>query len=303
MFTRRIFGLCFRFHTVSVSVTAVIPFFNASRTIDEAIASIRAQTRQVDEIIIVDDGSRPEEGRALDKHAASCKVIRLAVNGGPSVARNLGIVAARGTWIAFLDADDLWHPEKLARQIAYIEQTPGCRAIHSGVTNVTLDGQESVALKEPVTFESFLDFPCPIFLPTVMMERAALIESGLFDPTKRCCEDLDLWMRFCLKDRFHCIPDPLLFRRVQPSGLSRNNETFWTEADRVYRDFRWLFADQAKVRNTINYLHADFILRALYSRDFKLLGTIVKRLASADAVLPRVAAKVVKGIVSARKNR
>src|SRR5262249_45376369 len=118
-----------------------------------------------------------------------------------------------------------------------------------------------------------------------------------------CCEDLDLWMRFCVKDSIHCIPDPLLVRRVQPNGLSRDNETFWTEADRVYRDFRWMFADQAKARDTINEIHADFILRALYGRDFKLLGTIVKRLASADVLLPKVAAKVVTGIFRARMSR
>lgn len=289
---------------MAVTVSVVIPVFNASHLIDDAIASVRAQTHPADEIVLVDDGSRPEEARALDRYASGyCTVIHLAANGGPSVARNVGIMAARSEWIAFLDADDMWTPDKLAKQIAYIDQHPECRAIHSGVRNIAIDGEETVALKKAVTFESFLEFPCPIFLPTVMMRRSALIETGLFDPTKRCCEDLDLWMRFCLKDTVHCVPEPLLIRRVQPDGLSRNNESFWVEADRVYRDFRWLFADQAGARDTRNRLHADFVLRAIYARDFNLLGTILWRAFAKDVTLTRVMGKVARDLLKGRFDR
>jgi glycosyltransferase involved in cell wall biosynthesis len=284
-------------------VSVVIPFFNASRTIDDAIASVRAQTRPADEVVVVDDGSRPEEARALDRHASGVTLIRLPRNSGPSVARNIGIVAARGEWIAFLDADDLWTHDKLEKQLAYIEQTPDCRAIHASVRNISVDGQETLNLKTPLTFESFLEFPCPISLPTVMMKRSALVETGLFDPTKRCCEDLDLWMRFCRSDTFHCVADPLLIRRTQPNGLSRNNATFWQEADRVYRDFRWLFEDQDRAADTTNELHADFMLRAIYARDFKLLGKIVRRAATREVVLPRVLAKVAAGLIKGRLDR
>src|SRR5262249_32021207 len=149
--------------------------------------------------------------------------------------------------------------------------------IHAGVRNIGVDGRERVTLKTPLTFESFLEFPCPVSLPTVMMKRSALIETGLFDPTKRCCEDLDLWMRFCRNDTFHCVAEPLVIRRTHPNGLSRNNATFWREADRVYRDFRWLFQDQDRAADTANELHADFMIRAIYARDFKLFGSILQR--------------------------
>src|SRR5262252_2921063 len=97
---------------MSGGVSVVIPFFNASRTIDEAIDSVRHQTRPADEVVVVDDGSNPDEAEALARHAADVTLIRLPRNGGPSVARNIGIVAARGEWIAFLDADDLWTCDK-----------------------------------------------------------------------------------------------------------------------------------------------------------------------------------------------
>ncbi len=285
------------------AVSVVIPYYNSSRTIGEALASVHRQTRPPGEIVVVDDGSRPEEARALDAYADRVTIVHLARNAGPSVARNVGIVAARGEWIAFLDADDLWTDDKLERQLAYIDQHPECRAIHSGVRNIGLDGRETISFKTSLQFEDFLEFPCPIFLPTVMMKRSALIETGLFDPTKRCCEDLDLWMRFCRTDTFHCVPDPLLIRRTQPDGLSRDNETFWREADRVYRDFGVLFSDQSRARDTANALQADFLLRAIYARDWKLLSTITRRLLSREVVVPRVLGKVLTGLVAARLDR
>jgi teichuronic acid biosynthesis glycosyltransferase TuaG len=232
-----------------LSISVVIPYYNGSRFIGEALASVRAQTLAPLEIIVVDDASRPEEQTALDRLAPDCVVVHLAKNGGPSVARNVGIGRARGEWIAFLDCDDLWDPRKLEVQAQVIEANPACRAVHCGMKTVLPDGRLSNCSKGEITFDDFLVFPCPVFPSAVVMQRQALLECGLFDPTKRCCEDLDLFLRFCyVNDKFYSSPELLLIRRIQEDGLSRNLATFWREADRVYRDFLPVFADRARSR-------------------------------------------------------
>ncbi|HKA89857.1 MAG TPA: glycosyltransferase family A protein [Haliangiales bacterium] len=255
-----------------LAISVVIPYYNGSRFIAEALASVRAQTLAPLEVIVVDDCSRPDEAAALDREAHDCVVIHLPKNRGPSVARNIGIARARGEWIAFLDCDDLWAPRKLELQAAVVAANADCRAVHCGMTTILPGGKEVVYDKGEVTFEDFLEFPCPIFPSAVLMQRQALFECGLFDPTKRCCEDLDLFLRFCYGDgKFYVAPEPLMIRRIQDDGLSRNLATFWREADRVYRDFLPVFADRDKSRATLRSVHADMTLRALYARDFKLM--------------------------------
>ncbi len=282
-----------------VTISVVIPYYNGSRTIGEALASIRAQTLQPNEIVIVDDASKPEEAAALDQIALplGAVVIHNSRNGGPSVARNTGIARAKSEWIAFLDCDDLWAPTKLQRQADIIAANPTCRAVHCGVKAIYPDGKESVNVKGEITFDDFLVFPCPIFPSAAMMQRQALLECGLFDPTKRCCEDLDLFLRFCygngkLHEKFYSAPEPLLIRRVQHDGLSQNLAAFWREADRVYRDFLPVFADRARSRNALRAVHTDMTLRAFYARDFDLLWKMLRNATYRDVPMPLVLGRV-----------
>ena len=258
-----------------MNISVVIPFFNGSNLIGEALASVRAQTLAPLEIIVVDDASKPEEAKALDDLAGDCVVIHLPKNQGPSVARNTGIARASGDWIAFLDCDDLWEPTKLELQAAVAATHDDCRAVHCGIRTVHPDGLEITTRKGDIELEDFLVFPCPILPSAALMQKQALNESGLFDPTKRCCEDLDLFLRFvCTHGRIYSVPEPLLVRRIQVDGLSRNLPAFWREADRVYRDFMPVFAarvDRKRAREALQSVHTDMAIRALYARDFGLL--------------------------------
>jgi glycosyltransferase involved in cell wall biosynthesis len=278
---------------MTLSISAVIPYYNGSRTIAEALDSVRAQTLAPVEIIVVDDGSRPEEAKALDREARGCTVVHFPKNRGVSVARNAGVARARGDWIAFLDCDDLWDPRKLELQAAAVQANPDCVAIHCGMVNVTLDGREVVHPKGEITFDDFLDFPCPIFPSAVLMQRQVLLECGLFDPTLRCCQDLDLFMRFCFSHgKFYSVPEPLLIRRIQKDGVSRNIAVFWDEAERVYRGFAPLFRDRKRGRAVLREIHVDMALRAMYARDRKLLWRILRRGSRADGPAGRVLAAV-----------
>lgn len=278
---------------MSLAISVVIPYYQGSRTIGEALASVRAQTLPPIEIIVVDDGSRAEEAQALDRHADGCVVIHLPANRGVSVARNTGIARARGEWIAFLDCDDLWDPRKLELQAAVVGANPGCLAVHCGMRNVGLDGKETSKQKGAVEFDDFLEFPCPIFPSATLMQKQALLECGLFDSTLRCCQDLDLFMRFCYSGgKFYSVPEPLWVRRIQRDGVSRNIAVFWDEAERVYRGFAPLFSDQKRSRAVLREIHVDMALRAMYARDRKLLWRILRRGSRADGPAGRVLAAV-----------
>jgi hypothetical protein len=162
------------------------------------------------------------------------------------------------------------------------------------------DGSESVVTKTAVAFEDLVDFPCPIFPSAILMHREALLEAGLFDPTKRCCEDLDLFLRFTSEHPIHCVAEPLMVRRAQPDGLSTNIPRFWKEADRVYRDYRHVFRDDARARRTLIELHSDFVLRSLYARDFSTLWKLGTQAVRNDVPVGRVLTRVVTDFVRNR---
>ena len=105
-------------------LSVVIPAYNNASTLAEAIASVRSQDVPCPEIIVVDDGSSDATNQVIDDLAGHDLRLIRQPNGGPGAARNTGITAARGEWIAFLDGDDLWLPSKLELQLAAIWKDP-----------------------------------------------------------------------------------------------------------------------------------------------------------------------------------
>lgn len=108
-------------------ISVIIPAFNAALYLGEAIESVLDQSTPADEIIVVDDGSDDDTAGVADKFSR-VHVIRQP-NQGCAVARNTGIAASSGEWLAFLDADDLWLPEKLSLQADYLKNNPSCPAV------------------------------------------------------------------------------------------------------------------------------------------------------------------------------
>src|SRR6185436_2567452 len=119
-------------------VSIVIPVFNAAALVASALRSVFAQTFSDFEVILVDDGSEDHEAltTALAEFSGRVRCIRQA-NGGPAKARNTGIAASTGELVAFLDADDEWLPEKLARQIEYFDRYPDTGLLHTAVVHGT----------------------------------------------------------------------------------------------------------------------------------------------------------------------
>jgi glycosyltransferase involved in cell wall biosynthesis len=181
-------------------VSAIIPAFDRADTIERAIRSVDAQTFKHIEVIVIDDGSSDGTGRAArNSGCKNLRVLRHERNLGAAAARNTGIKAAAGRFLAFLDSDDFWHPDKLARQIMALEHAaPNIKACASGY-RLFKDGR-STSICPDIPLGQFRDqilFGCSISPgTTLVVDRAAFEVVGPFDESMRRLEDWDWLLRY-----------------------------------------------------------------------------------------------------------
>lgn len=199
-------------------VSVIIPVFNCAPLVGGALRSVFAQTYRDFEVIVVDDGSRdlPELTAALAEWTGKIEYVRQE-NGGPARARNTGIARASGQLIAFLDADDEWMPEKLARQVEYFERYPETGLLHTGVVG---EVHAIDATPEPPrdAFAELYHTDFFINTLTVVVPRRVLAEVGGFDERREVhIEDWDLWLRIAAAHPLGFIPEPLAYHR--PGGI------------------------------------------------------------------------------------
>lgn len=175
-------------------VTIVTPAYNPNREyLLAAIGSVMAQSFTNWELIVVDDGS----AKPLDYVTEVCPAARLIrqANRGVSAARNSAILASRAEYIAFLDADDLWEPAKLALQVDQLQAHPEIGLSHTGFRNIGADGVEisRVSQDRAIDYHSLLASN-DIITSTVVVRREALSVSGLFNTRLSCAEDYEMWL-------------------------------------------------------------------------------------------------------------
>lgn len=203
---------------VSHIVSCVIPVFNGERFIAEAIDSVRRQTCPVQEIIVVDDGSADRTADVLDKLGAGVTYVHQH-HQGASAARRRGAALAGGEYIAFLDADDLWRPDKIARQLACMEADPSVGACTTHMQNFWM---EEVGHERPAQSER-LTAPQPGVASTVILRTRAYREAGPLDETLRHRDIQDLLVRVQSAGwSLTTLPDVLVDRRIHTSNVSRN---------------------------------------------------------------------------------
>src|SRR5262245_26814911 len=214
-----------------------IPAFNAVRTIAAALQSVFAQTYRHYEVIVVDDGSTDDTVLRVAEWSARIQYIRQA-NAGPGSARNEGIRRARGRLVAFLDADDVWLPRKLQRQIAYFDRFPEAGLLHAE-TIVSRTPQQTLRELVDVTppddltrppahvFGDLFHAAIDINTLTVMVRRDVLAEVGGFDERRELhVEDWDLWLRIAARYAVGYMPAPLAIHRPGGSMSSAVEKTF-----------------------------------------------------------------------------
>jgi glycosyltransferase involved in cell wall biosynthesis len=196
-------------------VSIIIPTNNRYPLLLEAIESVRAQSYTDYELIVVDDAS--EDETFLVKNEADIRYLPIPRCGMPGAVRNRGVEAARGEFLAFLDSDDLWQPEKLSRQIPLLDAQPDVPLIHTrelwrrGVKTVSQKGQ-----KHARTGDVFADalWKCTIGPSTVLMRTSVFKELGGFDESLEVAEDYEFWLRLTSRYPVAYIDEVLTIKRA-----------------------------------------------------------------------------------------
>jgi GT2 family glycosyltransferase len=173
---------------------------------------------------VVDDGSTDGTAAGLGRGDGQVRVLCHPSRRGVAAARNLGIAAARGEWLAFLDSDDLWRPEKLARQMAYLAQNPEMQICQTEETWV----RRGVRVNKPQTYgmaagNIFLQSlkRCLVSPSAVILHRRLFAAHGRFDEDLPAAEDYDLWLRLTWRYPVGLVPEPLIIKRGgHPDQLS-----------------------------------------------------------------------------------
>ena len=202
-----------------IQVSVIIPAFNAAATITRALASVRAQEGIGIEIIVVDDASGDNTVAVVQGEIGpndNIRLLQMPANRGASAARNAGIKEARGPYLAFLDADELWLPGKLLQQVAAIEADSAITLVSCNSQMTSVDGlplKEGHLNRPPAkgadAWKTLLIYN---FLPTpTVLTRTALVrELGGFDEALPVGEDLDLWIKLAIRGKVAVLPDILI---------------------------------------------------------------------------------------------
>ena len=224
--------------TIAPAASVVTPVWNAAATLAEAVASVRAQTRSDWEMLIIDDGSTDGSRGLAERLAAEeprIRVLGWTDRRGAAAARNAGIRAARGRVIAFLDADDLWRPEKLERQLGYMEAT-GAPFTFAAVRRIDASGR-------PL---GILPVPARVDRATLLKGNVIPCQTAAFDrvhygpvemPPLPRRQDYGLWLTLLAEGgEAHGLPEVLADWRMRPGSLSANKLVAAAGTWRVYRE-------------------------------------------------------------------
>ena len=247
-----------------MKISAVIPAYNSTGFIADAINSILKQTHPVDEIIVIDDGSSDNTEQVVCNLPGNIRYQKQS-NQGPSAARNLGIKAAQGDWIAFLDADDQWTPDKIEQQLITLRRYPELHLIAGDMEEI--DNQNncltpSVLAKHHLLqgFQALDGQPVPNalasllsknFIPTgtVLVRRDTLLEVGLFNQSIRFGEDLELWAKIAALYPITCLPVVLMLRRQHGNNATQMTGLLLQDLVKVMKSLRNSNATQLKTQN------------------------------------------------------
>ncbi|MBO0349487.1 glycosyltransferase [Phormidium pseudopriestleyi FRX01] len=218
-------------------ISVIIPVFNSQKTINETIGSVLKQTLSNLEVIVINDGSTDE---GLEK-IATIKDPRVQVfsypNAGVAVSRNRGIERARGEYISFLDADDLWTPDKLEAQLKALQENPPAAVAYSWTdyideagnflyhgSHITVNGDVTAKL----LFKNFIENGS-----NPLIRRHALVEVGEFDSSLPPAEDWDMWLRLAARYHFVAVPHPQILYRMSAGANSANISKMETQGLKV----------------------------------------------------------------------
>jgi glycosyltransferase involved in cell wall biosynthesis len=213
-------------------VSVIIPAYNVAPFVEDTLSSVFAQTFDNYEVIVINDGSpdSDELERILMRYLDRINYIK-QTNQGAGAARNAGLRAARGRFVAFLDGDDMWLPMFLEEQLTLIDSHGGYDLVYADAVNFgdsLLAGRpvmETYSSEGEANFESLLAGRCGVITSAVVARREPIIELGMFDESIRNSQDFDLWLRLSKREgaRFTYQRKILVRRRIYEGSLSADS--------------------------------------------------------------------------------
>lgn len=238
-------------------VSIITPAYKAEKIVGETIRSVQAQSYPHWQMLVVDDGSPDGTADAVASFAVSDPRIRLIrqTNAGPAMARQKALDYASGRYIAFLDSDDLWLPEKLTRQLAFME-THRAAFSYTGFRRIRADGSGTghlIAIPPRLTYHSLLGNTA-IATSTVLIDRAA---TGGFRMTKTYYDDFVLWLEILKRGHVAWgLNEDLMRYRVMGGSVSRNKLKSAHMVWQTYRQIEQLTVPVAAIHFVCYMLHA-----------------------------------------------
>lgn len=247
-------------------VSVVIPTFNRSHVLGRCLRSILAQTYRDFEVIVVDDGSKDDTESTISAIADQRIVfIQHPRNLGQAAARNTGIWAAKGRYIAFQDSDDEWLPEKLERQVKLFEASPeNIGVVYTGRWAAGEDGRLHIPSpkieKREGNIRASLLRGGFITSQTVMVRTESVRKVLGFDESLRHLEEWDLWIRISREVRFRYIPEPLVILHASKDGASFNQQALAQSLEAILRKHSGEFASAGRKVLAMQYYHLGNVL-------------------------------------------
>jgi glycosyltransferase involved in cell wall biosynthesis len=219
------------------AVSVVIPTFDAPELLASTLDAVLAQTFADREVIVVDDGSGPRTAAVLAALRGAVTVL-CQEHGGAARARNAGLAAARGEWIALCDHDDLWAPEHLARMVACARATPRAGLCFCQAVPMDEHGAAGAPFPDrgpgPDAFAALLQESLVPTCSAVMVRRDLVLAAGGFDPAFAIADDYDLWFRLARRTRFLFVREPLVRWRRHHGNASRASLALHQEKARLF---------------------------------------------------------------------
>lgn len=262
-------------------VSVVIAAYNAADTLHETLASVEAQIFEDIEIVVVDDGSIDATPLILESHARTSPRLSWVPqeNAGAAAAREHAIALSKGELVAFVDADDLWSPHKLERQVPLFDRQ-GVGLVYCDVRDLLPDGDAVGSwfeAKPPARGRVLRELFSGNFVCTasVVVRKSSLLAAGGFDRSQRVNEDYDLWLRLANEVEFDYVDEVLVRKRAVASSLTHvyplechlqdlRSIDYWVErrADLFPRDSERVRRRRARAYARIGY-------HTLHRRDFR----------------------------------
>jgi len=229
----------------SPAISVVIGVYNAADVMAATLDSVLAQTFDNLECIVVNDASDDSTAEVVEACASldsRVRVITLKANGGLTRALVRGVAEAKGIWLARIDAGDRWHPEKLARQLAYANANPDVGLVGCWAEETNLQTGVTATRRKPVDHDAILRTLwqyCPFIHSTILARLDQVRACGGYDPACRYAQDYDLYFRLLHRTRGHNLPEILCHRTTHE--MSALSFAHWKPQLRCSLGIRWKY--------------------------------------------------------------